>query len=451
MDGQQQLGMFETATMLHPVGLAAVAVLSMLTLGLPRRWVTLPMIIMACFVPTSQRLVIASIDFNLLRILVLAGWLRVSMRNEARGYQWCRLDYVLIAWAASSTVVYTLQWGTVGALINRLGVSFDAVGMYFLFRVWVRSWNDVQRVAVQLAVISIPVALAFLVEQRTGRNPFAFFGGVPDFTMVRDGRRRCQGAFSHPIMAGCFWAGVLPLIAALWWSPAVKRGLVIAGVGSSLVIIGCCASSTPIMGVLFGILAAVMYRYRQHLGKIRWAIVFGLIGLHMVMKAPVWHLVARINVVSGSTGYHRFKVIDEGIEHFGEWWLLGTRDISHWQVWKGDITNHYLVEGIRGGLVTMALFIATIVLAFRAVGRSVRAAGGDKAHVAIVWSLGVAMFTHTMSFLSVFYFGQIIMGWYLTLALIGSVDANTQPALRRVTYRRRPTVSAPQALRPISE
>ena len=43
----------------------------------------------------------------------------------------------------------------------------------------------------------------------------AAMGGVPEITVVREGRLRCQGAFAHPILAGCFWAEQLPLIAAL--------------------------------------------------------------------------------------------------------------------------------------------------------------------------------------------------------------------------------------------
>ena len=45
--------------------------------------------------------------------------------------------------------------------------------------------------------------------------------------------------------------------------------------------------------------------------------------LHFVMNHGIWHLIARIDLVGGSTGYHRFHLIDKAIAHFGERWLVG--------------------------------------------------------------------------------------------------------------------------------
>src|SRR5690606_21040287 len=112
-----------------------------------------------------------------------------------------------------------MQHAEVGALINRLGASFDTVGMYFLFRMLVRSLEDLKQTVTWCAVAAVPVAVAFLIENRTGRNLFAFLGGVPQLTIVRDGRLRCQGAFPHAILAGCFWASLVPLFVAMWWQP----------------------------------------------------------------------------------------------------------------------------------------------------------------------------------------------------------------------------------------
>ena len=41
------------------------------------------------------------------------------------------------------------------------------------------------QLTVGFAVVSVPVALAFLWERTTGRNMFAIFGGVPETTVVR--------------------------------------------------------------------------------------------------------------------------------------------------------------------------------------------------------------------------------------------------------------------------
>ena len=210
-------------TDLHPVGLLALVCLGVATLVLPRRLAIWPFIIMACLLAPGQRLVIGGLDFTLLRLLTLAGWTRLLMRGETRGLVLHPIDWAMIAWSISGVVIYTLQFQTASSLIFRLGGAFDAIGMYFLFRCLVRTWEDLNRLVVGFLTVSVPVALAFFVEHKTGRNLFAFLGGVPEITIVRDDRLRCQGAFSSPILAGCFWASLLPLFAARWWAGRQAR------------------------------------------------------------------------------------------------------------------------------------------------------------------------------------------------------------------------------------
>ena len=47
---------------------------------------------------------------------------------------------------------------------------------------------------------------------------------------------------------------------------------------------------------------------------------------------------------------------------------------------------------------------------------------------AISWALGVALLVHSMSFISISYWGQIHMIWYLLLAMIGSLAPLGQSA-----------------------
>ena len=45
------------------------------------------------------------------------------------------------------------------------------------------------------------------------------------------------------------------------------------------------------------------------------------------MKAPVWALIQRIDIVGGSSGWHRYELIDQCIKHFSDWWLMGVKVI----------------------------------------------------------------------------------------------------------------------------
>lgn len=404
-------------TTLHPVGAAAVLVLGIMLLVIDRRRAALPMMLIACFVSPAQRIVVLSLDFTLLRLMVLFGWARLCLRGELRPLRLGPLDYCLLAWTITRTLgVFLRNDMTLGALLYGAGRSFDAVGIYFFFRVLIRDYRDVIDAVKNAALVAIPVALAFVVEKITAHNIFAIFGGVAENTWVRHGRLRCQGAFAHAILAGCFWGGLLPQFAALWWQQF--RALAVAGVASALVIIICCASSTPAMAVIFGAMGALFFPVRGLMPFVRWGLFAGLLTLHLLMKAPVWHLISRIDVVGGSTGYHRYRLINEFVNRFEEWWLLGVRSTEHWGI--VDITNQFVKEGIQAGLLTLLLFLGTVALSFRGVGKILRRSEGDMGRLVLAWSLGVGVFIHVMNYLAVSYFGQIILIWYMHLAMIGS-------------------------------
>ncbi|MEE9129312.1 MAG: hypothetical protein V3T84_04790 [Phycisphaerales bacterium] len=465
MPQQSFLHDWHNQTTLHPLGLVALIVLGVAVILLPRRLAVVPMVVMACFVSPAQRIVFLTLDFNLLRMMVLFGWARLLIRSELCGLRWKPIDTVIVLWVLSSTLTYNLLHGTVGAMINRFGFMFDAIGMYFMFRLLIRDWSDIASIARSVALISIPVALSFLIEKSTGRNMFAIFGGVPELTVSRGGKLRCQGAFPHPLLAGCFWASLMPLIASLFWRDARDRMMACLGLLASMTVILTCTSSTPLIVVVLGAVVAFLFLLRRWMQWIRWAVVGLVILLHFVMNNSVWHLLARIDVVGGSAGWYRYLLIDEAINHFGEWALIGTRSTRHWWTYgMGDVTNQYVLEGVNGGLVTLLLFLATIALAFAGVGRicrtierpRVRVARSSKrrslrqrftlsqafprsaarsalepshvrrANLIMAWALGSSLFIHCIAFIAVSYFGQITMLWYLTLAMVGTLTPSSR-------------------------
>ena len=417
-------------TTLHPLGLAAVIVLGVAMLLIERRYAVWTMIIMACFVSSAQRIVVITLDFNLLRAMVLFGLLRLVLRGETQGFRWRPMDSAIICFALGHIAFALIREGT-SILVYKLGIAYDIIGLYFLFRCLVRDLNDVKTVVLGFSFIVLPVAVAFAIERATARNVFSMFGGVSPTTMVRDGRLRCQGAFAHPILAGIFWASLLPLIVVQWWDGGLKRWLAVTGALASLAIVFACNSATPLTGIMFAVIGALAYRLRWYMWWVRWGIVAVLVGLHMVMKAPVWHLISRIDIVGGS-GYHRYQLIDGAITHMNEWWLIGSRvGTAHWGHSTFDVTNTYVVQGLHGGLGLLGIFVLLLALAFRAVGRSWRCRGASGADVRWCWAMGVSLFIHVTGFIAITYFGQINMLWYLLLAMIASVEAQVvrQPGL----------------------
>jgi hypothetical protein len=432
-------GDYFNQTQLHPAGLVAVCVLGLAMLFVPRRFALIPMLILACFISSAQRIVVAGLDFDLLRVMVIFGWTRILLFGETKGFRWKHIDTVVAVWALSGMTIAFLRELTFGSFVQGLGLTFDVIGMYFLFRLLIREWADLEILLIACAVITVPVTVTFLVEQQTGRNMFSIFGGVAPVTEVRDGRVRCRGPFSHPIYAGCFWASLLPLFWAMFRHDAAWRWLMLGALLCTGVLIFTTASSTPVLAVLAALFATGMYRFRGFVPLLRWATVGGLVTLHFLMRKPVWHLLARVDVLAGSTGWYRYRLVDGFIRNADVWWLLGSRDYE--QIWGPTyyaVTNQYILEGVEGGLLTFVLFIAIVVLAFRGLGACLRAATSPARHL-MAWCLGSALFVHSTAFFAVSYFGQIQMLWYLTIAAVGSLAPVTvaRRVRRRAPRRRR--------------
>lgn len=441
-------------TTVHPVGLTALIVLGVMTIVLPRRLAIFPTLILVCFIPSAQRIVLVDLDFTFLRIMAMCGMVRIVIHGELKGVRWERADAIVLAWAFSEVLFYTLRTGSGSQFFLIAGRAFDALSLYFMLRCLVRSWRDLDNLAIALTLIAFPLTVAFIIEKSTGRNVFSLFGGVPELTIVRDDKLRCQGAYPHPILAGCFWAAMLPLVTARLWQRAVGAKLVAAaatvGVG---VIIFACASSTPIASVMAGCCAAAGIVVRNYLAWIRRGIVVTLIGLHMVMNAPVWHLISRLDFTGGSTGWHRFHLVDQAIRRFGEWAVMGVDSTAHWGWGLEDVTNQYVAEGVTGGFLTLVLFVAIFVVAYSRVGILWRAAGRNRAKLALAWALGVSLFVHMTSFIAVSYFGQVIFSWYLTVAVIVSmaeVELGRARAEARAREREREPARGERGAVPVS-
>ncbi len=413
-------------TFINPLGLVFTLLMGVLMLVVPRRYALVPVIILTCYMTMGERVMIGGLNFTMIRILLLFGWLRLVTRGELHPLKLNPIDKVILFWVASSIVMHTLLWQSSQEFINRLGGAYSTIGTYFLFRYLLHDIDDILRVFKIVAVFLAPLAALMIVEKMTGRNIFAVFGGVPESTYVRDGVLRCQGPFAHPILAGTFGATSFPLCVALWWQGRAAKVLAVTGIGACLIIILTSGSSGPVLAGLAGVVGLAMWTARRHLRKIRWGIVLSLIVLHLVMKAPVWFIIARIDVFSGSTGYHRAYLIDRAVANLADWWLVGTKSTAAWAAEDDhlyDVTNAYINEGANGGLLTMILFIMIIVLCFRGLGNALRTLSGERRSQLALWAVGSSLFAHAVTFFSVSYFDQNFVVWFLLLAIISTSTA----------------------------
>ncbi len=432
---------FFNQTTVHPVGLAVLGSLSLATMLVHRRYVLLPLLMLACVVPQGQRVVVAGLDFNFIRVLLLVGISRVLLLSEWTELRPKALDKIVVAWTMIGAIGYTLQVGAMHAVIYRAGLAFDILGMYFMCRVVFRDWRDVDRATTCFALMACVSFFFFMIEKRTGRNPFAIMGGVPTFTGMREGKLRAQGPFVHAILAGCFWSVLLPMVAAKVLRK--DRFQVALGIVGSIAIISIVlfsASSTPLIVLGCNGLGAIMYFYRRHMRLVRWVAGLGIFSLHLYMNHPVWHLIASIDIVGGSTGWHRYKLIQCSIDNFHEWWLCGIPSTAHWGYFMFDVTNQYVLEGIRAGIVAVLAFVWVLVYAYKNVGETWPAVDRNPYLSLLSWSFGVSIFSHMNVFLavSISHSGQSLLALLFVLAGIGAMapDRGAEPLGARLRPRR---------------
>lgn len=395
-------------------------------LVLPRRLAPLPLLLGACYVTRGQVIDLGPFSFSVLRLLILFGFIRLIFKGERLSGHMNKLDWIMLMWSASAVVSSVFHKDPSEALIFRLGLIYDVGGVYFLIRIFCRHFDDLIVLFRIIAILLLPVGLEMAYEKVEASNLFSFFGGIPETPQMRDGRIRAQGPFAHPILAGTVGATCLPLMIGLWMR---HRKEALIGIIACIAMILTSSSSGPILSVMAGLGALFLWRYRERIRLFRWLFIFGYIGLDIFMNAPAYYIVTRINVVGGSTGWHRARLIESATDHIDEWWLGGTDYTRHWMPtgvsWSRehtDITNYYLKMGVIGGLPLMFLFITLLWRAFRFVGQTIQ--HGDSLPSEdkfIIWTLGASLFSIAATSLSVSFFDQSFLFLYLVLAVIGSM------------------------------
>jgi hypothetical protein len=259
---------------------------------------------------------------------------------------------------------------------------------------------------------------------------------------ARDDRFRAQGPFGHSILAGVFGAILLPLFVLLWQRGSKNRWIAALGMVSATVITLTSNSSTPVLAYAGGVLALCLWPIRNWMRVVRWGVVITIVSLHMVMKAPVWHLISRIDISGGSSGYHRFMLIDQCIRHFGDWWLIGVKSTYEWGWDMWDTANQYVGTCDTSGLLAFILFLATIVYSFKYLGKARKRVGNKKQQI-FLWALGAALFANVVAFGGISYWDQTQVVWYGLLAAISAATVIRAPQKATAAVAEPAVLSAP--------
>jgi hypothetical protein len=417
-----------TETLLHPVVLVAMLGAIVAMLCLPRRFRLAVFLFCALLIPAGQQVVIGTVHVYVYRIIVLAGCVGLITRTRLRSVDllaggWNSIDQMFVLCICSHVIAFSVLYSTGAAVINQVGYLLDYVGGYLLLRHLIRNEEDVDNAIKCFAFLAVILAICMVREQLTGENIFGRLGGVRWISQIREGRIRSEGAFQHAILAGTFGATLMPLLVWLWKVKNAKP-LCIAGMLASalITVTSACSTSLATYGAAFA--GICCWPLRRHMRWFRWGLVIALVVLHVVMNAPVWALIGRMEFVQASSGHHRYELVDQFMRHVGDWWLLGTQSNANWGLEMVDTSNQFVEEGCGGGLFALVCFIAVITCCFRKLGAARKTfQRKDRTGEWLFWLLGAALFSHIIAFFGIYYFDQMRVVWFALLAMISAVTS----------------------------
>lgn len=410
-----------------------------LILILPRKYAVVPLLLGAFTIPLGQVVVLGGVHFTVLRILIVAGLLRWAISKSSPGAGvftggFNSIDRFTALWSVAACIVFSLQWMGTQALIYSLGDLLDRLGGYLVLRFMIQDTEDVKRTVKVFAAICVIMGVCMLNEHFTRRNIFGLLGGVGLVPQIRDGQVRSQGAFGVYIDAGVFGAVLIPLF--IWlWSGGKSRLAAVLGIAGATAMTITSSSSTPELAYVSGIFGLCFWVLRKRMRLIRWGLVIVLLGLHLVMKAPVWALIARVDLTGSSSGYHRYSLVDNCIRHFLDWWLLGTRVYNTWGWDMWDLSNQFVATAFTGGLAALAFFILILSRSFGGIGTARKLVEGKRTGEEwFLWCLGTALFSTVVAFFGSSYMAQMQMEFFAFLAMISVALFDTmQPKLPAAT------------------
>ena len=420
---QRDLGHGSTGTILNPLVLAALVVAIVLVWTLPRKYVIVPLMVITFLVPRGQVIYVVGIHFYVRFILLLVGGARLFREKWRIAGGINTIDKIFCVWLFYRVAAEIITNGA-SALAEQLNFGIQGYCGYFLLRRLIQNEEDIARTAKVFAVVAAILGVCMMFEFKTHVNIFGYLGGAPLSPEIRNGKTRAQAIFGHSILAGCFGGTLVPLFFWLWKSGRAKVPAAVGIAGSTLMVMAS-SSSTPVLAYAAGFLGLLLWPIRKSMRIIRWGIVLTLVVLALAMKAPVWFVIAHVDVVGGSGGYDRALLVDVFMKHIRDWWLFGTNQNGTWGYDMWDQSNQFVAEGECGGLVAIVGFITMISLCYSRIGTMRRRLTPRKQW--LVWSLGAVMLAHIFAYFGVAYWDQTQIWWFAFLAM---VSAATTPSLK---------------------
>ena len=409
-------------TAIHPLVVVYLLIAIVLILTIPRGKAIIPFLFAFFTIQVGQVLVLGGFHFTALRVLILTVLVRRAAfrRSSSEGKYpggFNGVDWVVVLWSVSAVIAFCLEFMEKQALINGMGNLLDTLGGYLAVRFLIPDGETMRRAIKTLAAVCAILGAGMINEQISHINVFGLLDGFSEVTF-RDGHIRAGGTLGC-LYAGAFAGVLIPVF--LWlWTERKSRMIAFAGFAGATAMVITSYSSTSWMAFMGSFVGISCWPLRKHMRIIRWGIALGLLALHMVMKAPVWALIARVDLTGSSSSDHRYFLVDMTIRNFGKWWLFGTKDYVNWGWDSWDLCNQFVAVALTGGLLTLIFYIAIFSRSFGAIGNARKRVNGDRRQEWLLWCLGSTLFATVVAHFGINYMAQLIMGFF-PFVVCGSV------------------------------
>ena len=382
--------------------------------------------------PNYMMVSIGTIDISLGRFVVGALFLRCMFDSRIRSrFVWMPLDTLV----ALSMAVYVVTICIVEPLSisveNRGGFLMDTWFAYMVVRYIITDIAELLTVIKWIGVSLIPLAILGMVESVTGWSPYSLICGHSTYFNyvthygTRWGLNRGVGPFSHSILFGCTFAMFLPLVYYLRYDTQEKwrfRAYII----SAAAIVGVLSSmsSAPLVMLIVAVLCLMIEKHKYAIKPLLLFLLFSCVMVSVISNRPLYHVIASYINPLGGSGWHRAKLIDLFIKYFDNWWLVGYGDKDPgWGpelgMGKTDITNEFVLTGVKYGLIGLLALCAVLITTFRGIMSSYKNAAAPYLK-SLYWAFGCAFLSIIATWMSVSFFGQLMPLYYGMLGMIVS-------------------------------
>lgn len=412
-----------------------------------------PMIILliGLLLPVEVRINLAGQTFYAYRIawILVAPWL-VSQMLSGR-FQFRFNDAIVVLAAMWMVLAFVVVDGFVKGAPSGLSIALDVLMPYLIARQAIRTFDDFRYLLILLAPVAMIISGLMVLEAvthvrfiRSGAQ--ALFGslgateygadvGQAKLSDMRFGLLRATGPFSHPILAGVFFAGLLPLyyFARLRGWPMLA-GLV-AGVGAVFSL-----SSAAFLGIVMFVVLATYDRIRRLITFLNWPIFIAtaiaiLTVLHFVSKNGLISVLIRYTL-NPATGYYRLLIWEYGSRSVANypWFGIGYAPFKGLAWMTNSVDTIWLALAIRHGLPVALLLGLAVVLAIA--GLAMQASRDRSVNGSARIGMAIALTIFFILGFTVSFFGGLLI-WFVMLLGIGTTFGSIAAPKRRMVPVRR--------------